>query len=290
MSMEKYYRFAGVELAVSAPDELMYDEDRHLAPFRVDSVTNPHRFTFNRVERLSPPEGELVTVQGDYVVYGCPGGTTRYINAVGGDWQSASLRARHCGHDHAVEVKESVYPGGITAKTVLNAAMAEHLVLQQGGVVFHCSYVSYNGRAILFTAPSGTGKSTQAELWRELRSAGIINGDRAVIRSTEAGIAACGIPFAGSSEYCHNETLPIIAIVYLAQAPQTTIRPLGGYEAFRCIWEGCSINTWDKGDITRAADLVQQIVEEIPVYYLPCTPDESAVQAVEEVLKGGRGA
>lgn len=290
MSMEKYYRFAGVEIAVSAPSELMYEEDRHLAPFRVDSVTNPHRFTFTRVEQLSPPEGEEVTVQGDYVVYGCPGGTIRYINAVGGDWQSATIRARHCGHDHAVEVKESVYPGGITAKTVLNAAMAEHLVLQQGGVVFHCSYIAHQGRAILFTAPSGTGKSTQAELWRELRSAGIINGDRAVIRSTDRGILACGIPFAGSSEYCHNETLPVAAIVYLAQAPRTTIRPLRGYEAFARVWEGCSVNTWDKEDMSRASDLVQQVVEQIPVYYLPCTPDESAVQAVEEVLKGGRGA
>ena len=42
--------------------------------------------------------------------------------------------------------------------------------------------------------------------------------------------------------------------------------------------------------MSRASDLVQQVVEQIPVYYLPCTPDESAVQAVEEVLKGGRGA
>ena len=40
--------------------------------------------------------------------------------------------------------------------------------------------------------------------------------------------------------------------------------------------------------MTLAADLVQKIVEEIPLYYLPCTPDESAVQAVEKVLKGGR--
>ena len=288
MSMEKYYRFAGVELAVSAPDELMYHEDRHLEPFRVDSVTEPHRFTFTRVEQLSAPEGDLVTAQGDYAVYGCPGGTIRYINAMQGDWQSGSLRARHCGYDHAVEVKAKVYPGGITAKTVLNAAMAEHLVLEQGGVVFHCSYVSHNGRAIIFTAPSGTGKSTQADLWHDLRGADIVNGDRAVLRCTEAGIVACGIPFAGSSEYCNNETLSVAAIVYLGQAPQTTIRPLRGYEAFARIWEGCSINTWDRGDMTLASALVQKIVEEIPVYHLPCTPDESAVQAVEKVLKGGR--
>ena len=288
MSMEKYYRFAGVELAVSAPEELMYHEDRTLSPFRVDSVRDPHRFTFTRVAELSAPEGELVTAQSAYAVYGCPGGTVRYVNAIGGDWHSASLRARHCGRDHTVEVKASVYPGGITAKTVLNAAMAEHLVLEQGGVVFHCSYVSHNGRAILFTAPSGTGKSTQADLWHDLRSGEIINGDRAVLRCTEGGIVACGIPFAGSSEYCRNVTLSAAAIVYLGQAPRTTIRPLRGYEAFARVWEGCSINTWARGDMTLASALVQKIVEEIPVYHLPCTPDESAVQAVENVLKGGR--
>lgn len=279
--MEKYYRFAGVELSVSAPDELMYEEDRHLAPFRTDCVTKPHRFTFQRVAELSAPEGKQLASEGALAVYE----GVRYVNAIGGDWQSATLRAGHCGCDHAVEVKESVYPTGITAKTVLNAIMAEHLVLQQNGVVFHCSYIAHQGRAILFTAPSGTGKSTQAELWRKHRGAEIINGDRAVIRVTEDGIMACGIPFAGSSEYCRNETLPLAAIVYLAQAPQTTIRPLRGYESFRCIWEGCSVNTWDKADISRAADLVQRIVEEIPVYYLPCTPDESAVQALENMLE-----
>ncbi|MBE6919748.1 MAG: hypothetical protein E7469_08710 [Ruminococcaceae bacterium] len=279
--MEKYYRFAGVELSVSAPDEIMYEEDRHLAPFRTDCVTKPHRFTFQRVAELSAPEGKLLASEGALAVYE----GVRYVNAIGGEWKSATLRAGHCGYDHAVEVKESVYPTGITAKTVLNAIMAEHLVLEQGGVVFHCSYIAHQGRAILFTAPSGTGKSTQAELWRKHRGAEIINGDRAAIRVTEDGVMACGIPFAGSSEYCRNETLSLAAIVYLAQAPQTTIRPLRGYESFRCIWEGCSVNTWDKADISRAADLVQRIVEEIPVYYLPCTPDESAVQALENMLE-----
>lgn len=286
MSMEKYYRFAGVEIAVSAPDEIMYDEDRHLAPFRVNEVTNPHHFTFSRVEQLSSPEGEEVTVQPAFTVYRCAGGTTRYINVTGGDWQSASMRACHCGREHAVEVKQNLYPNGITAKTVLNAIMAEHLVVEEGGVVFHCSYIAKDGKAILFTAPSGTGKSTQAELWRELRGAEIVNGDRAVIRVTDEGVLACGIPFAGSSEYCNNETLPIAAIVYLGQAPQTTIRPLRGYEAFARLWEGCSINLWDKQDVAAVSELVQRVVEEIPLYHLPCTPDESAVQALENALKG----
>ena len=285
--MEKYYAFAGVELSVRTAPELMYEEDRLLAPFRVQKVKEPHRFTFTRVPQFSAPEGELQAVQDSMAVYTHAGGSVRYINT-SGEWQKATERAHHCGRDHSVEVRADVYPGGITAKTVLNTIMAEHLVLERDGVVFHCAYIAHQGKAILFTAPSGTGKSTQADLWHDLRGAEIINGDRAVIRCSEAGVMACGIPFAGSSSYCRNETLPLAAIVYLAQAPRTTIRPMTGYEAFARIWEGCSINTWDKADMTRASELVQRIAEEVPVYYLPCTPDESAVQAVENVLKGGR--
>ena len=47
--MEKYYAFAGVELSVRTAPELMYEEDRLLAPFRVQKVKEPHRFTFTSV-------------------------------------------------------------------------------------------------------------------------------------------------------------------------------------------------------------------------------------------------
>ena len=61
--MEKYYSFAGVELSVRTAPELMYEEDRLLAPFRVQKVKEPHRFTFTRVPQFSAPEGELQAVQ-----------------------------------------------------------------------------------------------------------------------------------------------------------------------------------------------------------------------------------
>lgn len=283
--MDKFYRFAGIELAVHIPAEWMYTDDRTLAPFRVDTAEDPHHFFFAVAEALTPPEGECLTVQPDFAVYSQAGGQTRYIGAVREGWQNAYIRAEHRGRTHLVQLKASQYAAGTTAKTVLNAMQAEHLVARENGFVFHSSYIEWNGKAILFTAPSGTGKSTQAELWRSLRGAEIINGDRSAVRVTEAGAVAGGIPFAGSSQICKNRTLPLAAIVYLAQAPVTSIRKLRGAEAFRRIWEGVSVNTWDGEDLRLVSGTVQKVAESVPVFYMPCTPDETAVIALEEVLK-----
>ena len=282
--MEKYYSFAGVELTVSAPDDLMYEDDRNLESFRVSEVLDPHRFSFEMVQTLIPPVGSCIATMDNFVVYYQDGIHARYIGVIDGDWSTAYMHADHNGKMHTVELKADVYTNGMSAKTVLNAIEAEHLIAQNSGFVFHSSYIDVDGKAILFTAPSGTGKSTQAELWRTLRNAEVINGDRSAVRCTNTGSFACGIPFAGSSQICKNRTLPLAAMVYLSQAKETSIRKLRGVEAFRRVWEGVSVNTWDTEDLTAVMDTVSRLVENVPVYYLACTPDESAVLALEDAM------
>ena len=45
-------------------------------------------------------------------------------------------------------------------------------------LLMHGAVIAVGNKAWLFTAPSGTGKSTQAELWERYRNAEQINGDR----------------------------------------------------------------------------------------------------------------
>ena len=278
--MERYYRFAGVELTVSMPEARAYTDEHHLAPFAVDSVTDPHVFRFEIVETLTEPTGVCIADDPVFRVYEDGGTCIRYIGSA-----DAYIRVCRQGQMNDVQLLAKSYPGCIGSKTVLNSIAAEHLIARAGGFVFHCSYIDWGGMAILFTAPSQTGKSTQAELWRSLRGAQIINGDRAAVRIADGAALAEGIPFAGSSDYCLNRTLPLAAVVYLGQAPVTTIRRMRGYEAFARIWEGVSVNAWDREDVSLVSDAVKRVAESIPVYHLPCTPDESAVIALENALK-----
>lgn len=279
--MEKHYRFAGIELTVSIPDDACCDDERFLAVFRTETVRNPHHFEFELVEALIPPEGSPIIKQPGCLVF-CE--SSRQIRYFGVE-NDPNIRAVYDGKKHKVQVKKSQYAQSISARTVLNAIALEHLVARNDGFVFHCSYIDRDGEAILFTAPSETGKSTQADLWHQYRGAEIINGDRATICLADGRLLAEGIPFAGSSKHCKNRSLPIRAIVYLGQAPKTSIRKMRGYEAFSKIWEGVSVNTWDREDMERVSAVVQKVAEQIPVYHLPCTPDESAVIALEEVLR-----
>ena len=283
--MEKYYYYAGVEVAVSIPDAVMYEEERHLEAFRVETAGNPHRFEFEAVESLEAPVGHLVANLPDMRIYRDEEKEIRYLVFSSESWEKAHLRVENIGKQHRVCYAKSYFPKKIVSRTVLNCMGAEHLIARAGGFVFHCSYIERDGEAILFTAPSGTGKSTQADLWHEHRGAEIINGDRAAVRIVEGKVMAEGIPFAGSSAYCKNKSLPIRAIVYLGQAKETSIRKLRGYEAFSRIWEGVSVNTWDKVDMEMVSAAVQEAAREVSVFYMPCTPDESAVIVLEDALR-----
>ncbi len=286
--MEKYYSFAGVEIAVSLPDEMMYEDDRTLSDFRVEAVRDPHTFNFSMTDALEPPKGELIGLFPGLRVYKQGHETVRYIGSLQDDWCHAYIRATRFGNEHLVQLKASQFRDHIGVKTVLNSLEAEHLVAMAGGFILHSAFIEWQGKAILFTAPSGTGKSTQADLWHKLRAAEIINGDRSAVRIEDGQVLAAGVPFAGSSKYCKNRTLPLAAVVYLGQAPETTIEQLRGVHAFRRIWEGCSVNTWDKVDLSLVSDTVQKVIEAVPVYCLRCTPDESAVIALEQALKSRR--
>lgn len=274
--MERCYEIAGVRLRVVAPERWMNAEEGLLGQF---SVTGGYDRTleFVVVDRLDGPAGILVYQDGGKQVFRLGAEQIRYEGNVARGLDGAYLRIHRHGDYSLVQVLAESIPYGITSKLIQTAMEAAHIVVGSRGFLLHASIVEYQGKAILFTAPSGTGKSTQAALWQQLRGAQILNGDRAAVR----GGTVWSTPFCGSSGLAIHRNLPIAAIVYLSQAPRTTLRKLSGSAAFRKIWEGCSVNIWNDGDMERCTDAVSRTVLSVPVYHLECTPDESAVIAVE---------
>lgn len=160
----------------------------------------------------------------------------------------------------------------------------EKVMIDVDAMILHSAYMCYNDRAVLFSAPSETGKSTQAGLWEKYRGTRVINGDRSLLIRENDGWKAYGWPVCGSSAICNNESYPIHVIVMLKQAKENKVYPLTGFQAVREVMEQITINSWDRDFQIRVMDNLDSLLQEVPVYRLECDISEEAVICLEKVL------
>lgn len=159
------------------------------------------------------------------------------------------------------------------------------VLLNEGKPILHASYIEHEGEAILFTAPSQTGKSTQAGLWSEYAGAKVLNGDRVLLGKKDACWHAYGFPACGSSDICVNRTLPIKAIVILEQGAYNEIKPVSLAEKVRSLMAAIEIYQWDDGELEQAFRLAEAIAGQLTVLKLSCRPDGDAVRTLKEFLE-----
>lgn len=207
---------------------------------------------------------------------------------------AASLKPCACvwmRRDNPLHVTGCIYPDRArfirSLDNLLDASELELLLTRLNVFSLHSSLVRRKeGGAILFTAPSGTGKSTQAALWEQYAGSETLNGDRSMIRRVDGVWTAFGSPFAGTSGIYRNESAPVRALVVLRQAPENTIRRLPLAEAFRAIYSESVLPRWHTEAHQQVIRLVTEIVSEVPVYLLACTPDERPVTLLRNTLEG----
>lgn len=162
-------------------------------------------------------------------------------------------------------------------------SLEKHMI-KDNAMILHCAYMLYNGKAVLFSAPSQTGKSTQASLWEKYRHTRTINGDRALLVPTDKGWYAYGWPVCGSSEICFNEAYPVHAIVMLKQAKENKAYPLKGISALKEIMSQITINSWNNAFQLCALDNIEKLISELPIYRLECDISEQAVECLEKLI------
>ncbi len=276
--MTYFYKIAGVTVKVSAEDSIMYTDSEVLSPYLTDEDENAVSFEFSLCDEMPEPVGKQIVHTGNVRVFSTPFGEQRYYGDITSSWHGAGMCVTSEKDVITVKVKRNQFCQSIKPHHVLDSMMLEHLIVERGGVLLHSSFIKYGDSAILFTAPSGVGKSTQARLWCELEGAELINGDKSAVYTDEV----CGIPFSGSSGVQLNKSADPCAIVYLSQAKENSIERLYGKEAFIHIWEGCVVNLWNQNDVIRAMDNVNDIITKIPIYRMACTKDGTSVEFLKK--------
>lgn len=160
-----------------------------------------------------------------------------------------------------------------------------YALLHHNGFMVHASAISYENQGILFSAPSGTGKTTHTKLWEAAYdSAFMLNDDSPIIRFMEDGKAyACGSPWAGASGEGKNAIVPLKAIVFLQQSQQNEICRLQTLQALQWLL-GCVTRPVDKGLMDKLFTLIHLLLSDTPCYLLKCRPDREAVETVRAEL------
>lgn len=159
-------------------------------------------------------------------------------------------------------------------------------LLQRNILLFHCSAVAMEGKAYLFTAPSGTGKSTHTRLWREYfgNRVVMVNDDKPLLRFEKNQVLVFGTPYGGKEGLQTNVSVPVAGIVILHQNKENVIRKLSLSEAYPMLLNQ-TYRRRDQEGMIRTMQLVEQLAD-LPVYSMGCTISKEAVEMAYQTLTG----
>jgi hypothetical protein len=154
-----------------------------------------------------------------------------------------------------------------------------NLIIHEG-FRLHASAVVLDGQAYLFSAPSGTGKSTHTALWCDYfgpERAYILNDDAPVIKLSGETFFAWGSPWSGTSPLNRNSSVPLKAIAFLERSGSNWIRPMPCGESIVRLMEQTR-RTQEPIHLERLISLLEKLMKSVPIYRMGCTISHVAVE------------
>lgn len=158
-------------------------------------------------------------------------------------------------------------------------------LLSFGGMMLHASAVVVDNRAYLFSAASGTGKSTHTDMW--LKKFGdrayILNDDKPAIRKIDGVWCACGTPWSGKYDISRPACVPLAGIAFLNR---DTTNHIERYTGPMVAYELLNQTLRHEKLVDKVMDVVGQLVAEIPVWKLFCNMEPEAAEVSYAAMSG----
>ena len=174
------------------------------------------------------------------------------------------------------------FPDPFLERAAIHRKFAEHL-LPRSIFPVHGSAVAVDGRGYLFTAPSGTGKSTHTRLWMERfgSRALMVNDDRPFLELTGSGVLAHGCPWSGKHGLDTNISVPLAGICLLERGSENVIRRATA-EELSDLLKGYRPKM--ESDESQYQQLLQELTETVPLWHMSCTKDSIAAQVAFDAM------
>ena len=179
-------------------------------------------------------------------------------------------------------IRVRVFPDPFLERTAIQRKLADFL-FEQNVLMAHGSTVAVDGKAYLFTAKCGTGKSTHTRLWRQVfgNRAAMVNDDKPFLKLTEAGILACGSPWSGKHGLDTNITVPLQGICILQRGAENRITRISPEEALPMLLRQTHC---PEGQETRFRELVQLLAQQVPLWQMQCNMAPQAAEVSYQAM------
>ena len=154
-------------------------------------------------------------------------------------------------------------------------------------VLIHGSVLAVDGAGYMFTASSGTGKSTHAALWRKLLGGKVtmINDDKPLVRISGGNAEIFGTPYNGKHRLGTNTSVPLKAICILERSEQNHISSISPREAYTMILQQ-TYRPINPAMLMKTLELVDGLMNVVKFYRLGCNMDIQAAELAYNAMKG----
>lgn len=155
---------------------------------------------------------------------------------------------------------------------------------QQHILAVHSSSIIYHKKAYLFSACSGTGKTTHTNMWVERFGVEILDGDVAAVCVEDGQAIAYGLPWCGTSKQFLNRRVELGGIIFLGQSCHNSVSKLTMFEAILRLAARCFTPTWTKELSEINLMVAETIVTKTLTAYLGCLPNQEAVDMIKALI------
>ena len=180
-------------------------------------------------------------------------------------------------------------PPALVENICIFRKFCEYVLERANGLIFHASALAVDGKAYLFTAPSGTGKSTHAKLWQELlgEKVVIVNDDKPLIRLVDGDFYVYGSPWNGKHGLDTDCKVKIGGICQLVRGKTNKIIALQPSQILPIIL-GQTLRPKSQETMDKLLVLVEQLLKSVPSYKLECNMNiDAAMLSYKTMSRGG---
>lgn len=177
------------------------------------------------------------------------------------------------------------FPDPFLDRAVIQRKVAECL-FPLDILLFHGSALSVDGEGYLFTAKSGTGKSTHTRYWLEAfpQQATMVNDDKPFLRFEGDTVTLCGAPWSGKHGLDSNVEVPLKGICILRRGAENAISPMSPADALPLLLhQGCC--PLEAHYRPKFQALVDRLARQIPLWDMTCTKDPQAAHTAYSAMK-----